>query len=497
MSEMPARLAGWGASAGQGLRDAAFIMRNGLRPQDVTKLDQPNRGFATNIPGLAPAGSRAADTVDAAMELPMRALAAADAFWRGTFTGGHLAAEAIARATRNNAGKPPSAEQIAKAMLDPDVIARADAMAARSVLQESRHAAEGLNKYIQGLPDGVQAVVSTVMPYIRTPFNIVAQGVGMTPLGLISLAQDIRAGKPTREINQRVGRLALGTMAMGWAGWQNMQGNLTGPYPENEAERSTLPPGWRPWSYKVTVPGAGTQYVPIGVLGPVAVPMVASILMTEGAKRGQPFDLDRAAKVAQGIGQFAEDQTFLRSLADLSEALEKGGNTMMNYVERLSTQASPHIVGGGGVGRRIQEILGMPQRDPEGVIEALMATHPALAGLVPPKRDVLGRQQQSGPSGALAVQPFVRSSQERDAPVLRAYRQAKVSLPRGAPKDYDPGDGSGRRPLSRRQREAWKVAFGQALQSEWSNAGSPSDPAELRRVTETARERALSTATGR
>lgn len=497
MAELPARLHGMAAGARTGLSDAAFIMQHGLRPEDVTKLDQLHQGFGTNIPGIAPVGSKAAATVDFLMEGPLRALSAADAIFRSTANGGHLAAEATSAAMQANGGKKATAEAIQQFMSDPKVIEAADAKAARSVLQEQRQEVSAINGMIRNLPPAGQAVVSGFVPFIRTPYNLVAQGVGMTPAGIVPMIRDIRAGKPARGVEERVARMAIGTAVMGVSAWDYLSGNLTGPRPESEAERSTLPPGWREWSRKVTLPNGEVQYIPLASLGPLAIPSVISILIAEGVKQGKgAMTPERAAEIGLGMGQFASDQTFLRGVSDLAGIFDRGGSKIENAVENLVTQLSPHALGGGAIGRQIQQIMGMPQRDPEGAIEALLATHPLTADRVPVRRDVVGRPVQTTPGGVqTAIAPF-RASVERDLPVIRAYRAAKEGLPMAAPKQArDPYTGE-TRTLNRSQQARWRIEFGQALRNGWDGAGQPTDAKTLRKIESDARDAALSAVLG-
>jgi len=496
MSESSAQVIGMAGAARQALSDAGFIMAHGLRPEDLAKLDRRTRGFATDIPGVAPKGSRAAGVIDAAMEGPLRALSAADALFRGIFRGGHLAAEAERAARVANNGNPVTAEQAAKAMLDPEVAKRAEQRAAQAVLQEDRAITTAINSMRSRLPQGAQAALSVVVPYIKTPYNIVAQGVGMTPAGVVSLIDDIRKGAPMAERERRVSRMLIGGAVMAWAGYENLQGLNTGAYPEKESERSTLPPGWRPFSRKVEI-GGETYYVPLAALGPLGIPAAVSILVTEQVKNGKPFSTEQAAAVAEGMGKFAEDQTFLRSISDASEALGKGGTTLQNYIERQASQFSPHVIGGGGVGRRTQAIRGEPSRDPEGPVEAWLATLPygdAVSDMLgidpaPVRRDVLGRPSVSNPDGAAALVP-IRASVEHDAAVIRAYRKAGEGLPTRAPERVRDPETDETRTLSRRQKDRWRVEFGRALREEWSDQGSPTDAATLRKAEAAARKRA-------
>lgn len=493
LPESSAQVLGMAASAGQGLRDAAFIMAHGLRPEDLAKLDRPTRGFATNIRGIAPRGSARAAAVDTAMEAPLRLLSAADALFRGTFQGGHLAAEATRAAMKMNDGKPATVAAVKRMMDDPDVARRASERAAQTVLQEDRTVTRAINAMRAQLPAPAQAILSVAVPYIKTPYNIVAQGVGMTPAGVISLIGDIKAGKPMADRERRVARMMIGAGVMAWASYENLQGLNTGGYPESEAERSTLPPGWRPYSRKIEV-GGETYYVPLALMGPLGIPAMFSVLTTEQYKKGQEFSPEMAAKVAAGVGQLAEDQTFLRSIADLSSAMSKGGNTAMNYIERQTSQFSPHVIGGGGIGRRVQAILGEPSRDPDGVVQAWLATLPYgdsladAAGVdpAPIRRDVLGRPAVTNPDGLAALVP-IRSSRENDAPVIAAFRAGGEGLPREAPDRLTDPRTHAAYSLSPAQQSRWQAEFGAELQQRWERAGSPMDSKRLQSVENDAR----------
>lgn len=511
MSEAAALPLGMARAAPGALRDALFILQHGLRPEDLARLDRRTRGFGTNIPVIAPRGSRVAALVDMGMEAPLRALAAADAFFRGSFRAGHLAAEATRALQKQNGGKPVTPEAVQQLLANPpdEVVTAAENRAALAVLQEDRQTTAAISSMRDKLHPAGQALFSTLIPYIRTPFNIVAQGLGMTPpFGVAPLVLELRKarrGAPgaVRDAERRISRLLIGTTIMAWASWENLEGKNTGAYPESEAERSTLPPGWRPLSRKVEI-GGKTYYVPLAALGPLGIPAMISILATEQVKKKGTFTTETAAAIAEGVGQLAEDQTFLRSFSDLAQGLSGRGNAGQDYLERLVAQFSPHLIGGGGVGRRIAAIQGEPSRDAEGVVEAWLATLPygdqiaSAVGIDPARvrRDVLGRPRVESPDGLAALVP-IRASRENDAAVIRAFRKAGEGLPRSAPKQgRDPATDEVR-PLSRRQQARWQVEFGRALREEWQAAGNPTDREALRSIEGEARQRALAAAFGR
>jgi hypothetical protein len=94
------------------------------------------------------------------------------------------------------------------------------------------------------------------------------------------------------------------------------------------------------------------------------------------------------------------------------------------YVEGLATQFAPY----GALGRQVQRALGMSQRDPQGAIEALLATYPMTAEQVPPRTDVLGEEVRSAQTGAAAFVSPLRYDVEQPEPVREAFRGASVGL---------------------------------------------------------------------
>ena len=497
-SETPAQLLGIRAGIRENLPVSAEIMRTGMRPDDPSKFDRKPVKFGTNIPGVAPAGTKRAATIDFAFEYPLRALSAADAIFRGGASRGHMAAESLAEATRLNGGKAPSAEQIQQAMQAPKVVKRADELAARSVLQEDRRVTKWYRNMLEKAPPEVRVPLQTEVPFVRTPYNIVAQGMGLTDVGaLAGVIQDVVQKKSARHIEQRLARAVLGTAVTAWATADYADGVLTGPYPSDQNEASTLPPGWRPWSRKFEVFGE-TYYYPIVVLGPFAVPAVYAILRAEAIKKGKDaWSSEWAGDVAMGVGRYAEQETFLEGLGALSKVFDqrRGEVEMGRHIEQIVSQYSPHVLGGGGLGREIQRITGMPARDPEGGWEAMLATHPLTAGQVRPRQDVIGREQSMGLGGPAGA--FIRAGVEDDAPVIAAFRSANQGLPSAGPKSIiDPATKQVVR-LDADQRAAWERAFGDSLQQEWMSSGYSYDARRLVQVESKARESARRAVLGR
>jgi hypothetical protein len=493
MAEVPARLHGMRVGTSAGLEAAVDVLRTGLRPEDAAKLEQ-RTGFASGSGKL-----------DAAAEAPLRMLAAADAVFRTSAMGGHLMAEATAAAMRKNGGRAVTPEMVREAAKLPEVVERATYLARRTVLQEDRMVTNWYRKAMDYRPDdpierlaatAIKAGLAVEVPFVRTPYNVVAQGMGLTPAGLAGVVQDVKLGKSAREVEHRLARVAIGTAVMGVAAADYASGNLTGPYPTDQKEAFTLPPGWRPWSRKVEA-GGETYYVPLAYLGPLALPPVVAILAGEAHKQGKStLSPAWAGAVAWGVGQYAKEETFFEGVAAVGKLFDRRASApeTERQLEQIASQFSTPLVGGGALGREIQRVMGMPARDPEGMLEAILATHPLSAGMVKPRQDVLGRPVSLGLGGPAGT--IVRAGVDNDASVIRAFRAAKQSLPTVPPKAITDPDTGGERKLSSAQRATWKRAFGAAVREEWNGAGNPTDADSLTEIREAARTAANETILG-
>jgi hypothetical protein len=284
----------------------------------------------------------------------------------------------------------------------------------------------------------------------------------------------------------------LGTGVMAPVAVGVADGRFTGPYPETEKERSLLPPGWRPWSAKIDAPNGEAYYLPLSYAQGLAMPIVMGLLAREAYKK-DGWSLEMAGKLAAGVGQYAAQETFLEGFGEMAKLFDSKTSpaTWERHAEQLAASYAPFS----GLGRELQRVMGMPARDPEGPLEAMLATNPLTAGQVEPRQDVLGREASlglGGPAGAL-----VRAGEENDAGVLRAFRRAGEGLPMQAPDSLPNPSTGGRLTLSEGQQHRWRRVFGSELRSGWANSGNTDNPERLRAIEAKAREAANQTVLGR
>lgn len=394
-----------------GLRDLASTLRTGVNPNEIQTIDNLRGGFGSG-----------SGTLDAIVEGPLRALSGADAFFRAVTLGGHTRAVAFRKASQEGltgTARAARAQDIVENLYrNLDVLDEASRQSARDILQEDRMAVRGVMQMRDGMNKVVPYLGDVVLPFVRTPMNIAAQGIEMSPLGFASVIKDARAGR-VGDATDTAARALFGTALMYGAGTLAMNNMLTGGYPEDARTRSTLPPGWQPYSLKL-----GDKYIQYSNLGPFGIPIATAVILAEAKKSGKPID---PAAVAMAIGKYMGDQTFMRGISDVVKALNDPGRYGEGVLENIGTQVIPFAA----LGRQIERAMGMAQKDPHGAWEAMQASYPFSAGNVGDRLDSRGKPIYPSQTGAEAFLSPTNISTEKPDQVLSVLRKQGIGI--GAP----------------------------------------------------------------
>ncbi len=478
-----------------GAKEAAFIMRHGLRPEDVGKLEVFRPGFQSNIPAVGDLkvlkGLRVNDVADLAMEWPLRALGAADAYFRSGARGGYTRSFATREAMQNGyrgGNIEPEVERIMQNLADPDndyldLVEEAEQSARRAVLQENRDGP------VQGLraikSEEGRFLVGLALPFVRTPYNIMAQGLALTPAGLWGVGRAAQAGDKKLAI-ERLSRVAVGTMMMG-AAWQaSLNGYMTGGSPTDAGDRNLNPPGWQPYSLKLPRGDGSNIYIGIHNLGPMSVPLAIAAIVGDAQREGVSLGTDApsiAAMVAASTGKFMIDQSFMRGISDAINAVTAPDRKFEQWSEGLVPSFFPY----NSLGRQVQRILGMSARDPKGAWEALLATYPTTAGLVPERTDALGEPVVGAQSGPGAVVSPFKYNVDRPEPALTTMKKLDVPLGNPPKSRRSPNDPEAEIELTREESRRYKQYVAEHLR-QYMVQQTEQRPAE--RVLQAARENA-------
>ena len=218
---------GFGAAQSASARAGLGAVYGGMAgaataPEDAgweERLKRGAIGAGVGAAGLAAArGQRAGQAIDIAAEGPLRLMQASDIAFRGAARGAQT--RGIAYRTARNEGRvgevlSARTDEIMRNLHEfPEIVDEADKAAARVVLQEERDAM----KYSPTSAPGLLGEIASIpIPFARTPINIAAQGLGMTPLGVAGAIDAARKGQRGETID-RVARTMMGSAVMVYAG---------------------------------------------------------------------------------------------------------------------------------------------------------------------------------------------------------------------------------------------------------------------------------------
>lgn len=249
------------------------------------------------------------------------------------------------------------------------------------------NAIDRLPTVIQNLKGDENPIIRTIakwsLPFIKTPTNILKQGLEYSPLGVTTLAGN--ANK-----TEQLAKAALGSAVFGGAATLLGAGRLTWGVPTSKKEKQAFyAAGMQPYAVKV-----GDKWVSYVKLGPIAYP-IAMVAAIDDAQKNGKLDESTSEQIINGIakyGQFFADQSYMKSMGDLLNVGQKGGTAKVfsNYPQQLV----PFRAALGWVARLTDDL----QRDPYSVdgsfidkqVAQMMAQIPGLSKMLPPRTDPEG-----------------------------------------------------------------------------------------------------------
>lgn len=182
-----------------------------------------------------------------------------------------------------------------------------------------------------------------VLPFLRTPINILKYATERTPLGplLMKDARDRLTGKRGRVAQDiQISRMVLGTLVMAGMASMVLQGMVTGGGPDDEKEKSVKrATGWQPYSFQI-----GNGYYSYLRFDPFALHLgiVADMIeLRDKVKEGDHAQVGWNI-LASIIGNIA-DKTWLRSATQFTEMVNDPQRYVSNFVGNLVTGFVPNF----------------------------------------------------------------------------------------------------------------------------------------------------------
>lgn len=387
--------------------------------------------------------------------------------------------------------------------LPPDVIARAQALGDRAA---GRADLGTLTSAFGRLVTGGGPVMDALFPVYRMGMALGSRLVEASPLGLAGTGFDVArglvgqgpyaAGLGSTPAGTAVGPLAerltnnlIGTAVSVWLASKATGGAITGSGPSDPAQRQVwLANGNQPDSF-LGPDGAYHSWdkLPPQLRGPMmaagayadAYQAYVKAQATQARSGPQAYGVEDPLTAAAGqlvseVGTQLAAATPMRTLADLSDALQSGSSATGAALGAASSLGS-RVLGGlmpeSGLVRSIAQMTDPSQRQtlypqtlgqlPQSVLENVQQNIPGLNQQLPARVDALGRALPNPLQGLGELSPF-KAASGVSSPILQAYENAGVGL-QGAPSTISFGP-THEIPLTPAQQRTFEQYRGQLLQ---------------------------------
>lgn len=373
--EVPADAFGALSGVPEGVRGALSTLRHGITPGAASKWEFRRTAFKGTLGRIIRAPGTALEAGDT-LNFTINYRAALNA---------NIMRQARREGLKGNALTDRVAEL--KAAPTEALIREASATAERRLFREPSE----LSSAVIQLRDKVPAT-RFIIPFVRTPVNLVKEGLARSPLGLAnpSLWRNLVQKNP--EASDQLARVFLGSsisaaLALGFA-----KGNITAGVPFNRAERDRFfREGKLPFAVNL-----GGEWVQFQRLEPWNVPLT----MIAGAVDAMNDDEESSAwdifgQAAFTIGQNITDQSFLSGLNDFMTAIDQPEMAAETFAGRQLGSAVPFSSALRTVAQGIDPAI----RQPEGVLERAATGIPGVSELLPARQTALGEDIQR-PEGA-------------------------------------------------------------------------------------------------
>jgi hypothetical protein len=394
-----------GRAAGDAFRTGESPMLGGGKQEtDTSTMNSPRP------PGALPTAAWAADRV---ASLPYRALGAEDAWFASLGYAAEMRtlARQQAVAEKKLGTLPPGmklSQRIDAIVQDPTAkMIEAAGEHARTVTFNSQ-----AGDFTQAIMRAKAKMpwLNLIVPFIRTPVNIVKYGAKRTPLaGLMpSVRADIMAGGKAQE--RAIARILWGTSVMVGAGALAQAGYITGAGPEDKEEKAALmATGWRPYSIKV-----GDTYHEYSRLDPFSQWLgLASDLATMDYQHKDASDL--AAATLSSLVNNTINKTYMQGVSNLVEFLQDPQRNGKWYLRQMAGTLAQPVTLASNIASENDPYA----RETNSVLDAIKYRVPGLRQDLSPKLDQFGEPvpNRTYPGGPFSIAAPIAQSKETTDPV--------------------------------------------------------------------------------
>ncbi len=224
--------------------------------------------------------------------------------------------------------------------------------------------------------------VRYVVPFLRTPSNIIERGLERTPLILGKMAYKGVKGTYTQaELAKDMGLLSMSSMLTGYIAWQVGKGNLNGDAPEGKAERDAFfRQGKKPNSIKV-----GDSWIPLDRLEPFGTSFsTIANLITKYQSSDKDIPAEKAMDAVASLGKTLTTKSYLSGMTGLLKGLSDPELYGAGFFRRTASGAVPNALS------FFANLKDPYYREANSVLDYMKMKVPFLSETLPPKLNALG-----------------------------------------------------------------------------------------------------------
>ena len=409
-----------------GLKDAlATGIRAFAKPESIvdprTKLEL-TRQRSINTPAVIKGYDLIGDTI----RLPGRSLVAEDTFFKQLSYNQEVYGQAFDIVAKKGIKNPVQFLKEVNVLVkkhrdnpNADVLGKDFEDIARNVTHYqtfTKDLGKGGQKLQKILSDDIGKWGRFVMPFVRTPVNIVKYAGERTPLGFLSKNVRTELAAGGERAAMQLAKISFGTGAMMMAYNYAADGLISGSGPKDKAEwRSWYARGNRP--YAINMPnedGTVTAYVyhrlePLGILLGVSADLYE---INKYMEENPELDINEnlliryATMGLQSASANITDKTFFRGVSEIAKAFEDPNRWMSRYVNQQISSFNPTLF------RNIAQVRDPFIRDTIALSDRInsesLFSNPDEAG-VPIKRNIFGEKRRRDNEGLSALSPVKTS----------------------------------------------------------------------------------------
>lgn len=268
---------------------------------------------------------------------------------------------------------------------------------------------------------GNHPAMRIVMPFIRTPTNLVRFAWDRTPI--LNMArkefyEDMMGKRGAQAHADAVGKMAMGGLLWSSAISMGIEGRLTGGGPVDHRQRKALEEtGWRPYSIRSQNADGSTQYTSFSRLDPFSMFLGIAADYTELSGQWSDETLSEfTGQASVSILKQLTSKSYLRGLTEVLDALKDPERDFAKAFRNIASSFVPAVLTKANTDPHMREV--------RSVLDGLKQRTPGFSTDLDPVRNILGEPVTPPPTlGPSWLSPVVSDTNRgKDQPTTAAWK---------------------------------------------------------------------------